>query len=153
MTVRCGARSGSGWTGGIRRHLRGSLRLALALASAVLLTAACGEDAPQPGEIQVVVSDGLALGGAVVELSGEGLLGVTGPPGVRVLARPISVQGTKAFPRLRVVAIQETPGPLTLTVQVADRAASLVAATLVEASDGDDRLVPASLLPRIRVLR
>ena len=139
--------------GGVPDLLRRGARLTLALLSATLLTAACGDDTPEPGEIRVVVSESFVLGGAVVELAGEGLLGVSGPPGVSVVARTVAVDGTKAFQRFRVVAIQETPGPLSFTVQVADRAAPLVAATLVEASDADDRLVPASLLPPIRVLR
>lgn len=130
-----------------------ALRRGVAWLGVVWVLAACGDDGPEAGEIRVVVSEETALGGAVVELSGEGLLGVRGAPGTTVLARPVANPGAKALPRLRVVAIQDTPGPLTLVVEVADRSAPLVGATLVEASDADDRLLPPFLLPEIQVLR
>ncbi len=127
----------------------------VALAATVLAFAAtaCGDDQPQVGELRIVVSETTAVGGAVLELSGEGLLDVRGPPGVSVVARSLDIEGSKALPRLRVVAIQETPGPLALTVDVADRDAPLPGATLVQASGVDNALIPTSILPDPQVLR
>lgn len=139
--------------GGTPDRVSASGRGAAALAVSLLVFAACGDDQPTPGEVRLVVSQNMAVGGAVIELSGEGLLGVRAAPGVSVVARTVSDPGSKTLPRLRVVAIQETPGPLSLIVDVADRDAPLPGATLVQASGVDDALIPASILPEPQVLR
>jgi hypothetical protein len=125
--------------------------MALAVA-ALMWTAACGDDPPGPGVVEVVVSDTLALGGAVVELSGEGLLGVQTQPGVSIVFRSLPGSGG-ALPRLRVVAIREVPGPLRFTVDIARADAPLPEAVLIQASDRDDALLPGFLLPELQLRR
>ena len=134
-------------------RLRCLARVGGMLASVVLFFAACGDDSALPGDFRLVVSEELALGGALLELSGEGVLGVRGPPGVVLATGSVPGEGSKSLPRLRVLAIQETPGPLTLIVELEDRDAPLIGAVLVQASGVDDTLIPPGLLPQIQVVR
>jgi hypothetical protein len=123
------------------------------LAGVTLLLGACGDDPPGPEELRLVTTDTVVLGAAVIELSGEGIVGVRGPAGVDVVYSPIDGDGEKSLPRVRVVAILDTPGTLTLTVDVARAGAPLPGATVIQASGPDDALLRPAQLPEVRVLR
>lgn len=123
------------------------------MAAALALFTACGDDPAGPEELRLVTADSVAVGGAVIELTGEGLVEVRGPAGVEVLTLPIGPAGERTLPKLRVVAILETPGPLALTVEVAQAGRPLPGATLIQASGPDDALLLRTRLPEIRLLR
>jgi hypothetical protein len=114
---------------------------------------ACGDDPAGPEELSLEMVAPVAVGGALLELSGENILEVRGPAGVEITTLPIRAEGEKALPRLRVLAILETPGPLNLTVVVAEAGAPVPGATLLQASGPDDALLLSSRLPAIRVVR
>ncbi|HSM03518.1 MAG TPA: hypothetical protein VK858_02805 [Longimicrobiales bacterium] len=122
---------------------------ALCLLPGVL--AACSGDDPGPGVVELVVSGDVPLGGVVVELTGEGLMGVQERPGLTAAFR--ALPGSGGVPRARIVAVQATAGPLLLRVDVARAGGTLPTAAVIEAADGDDALLPGFALPSIEVRR
>ena len=132
------------------RRRRGGRALILALGAGLVL-AACSEDDPGPGVIEVVVGGEAPVGGVVVELVGEGILGVQTRAGLTAAIQTRTVSG--AQPEVRIVAIQEVPGPLILRLDVSRAGAPLPTATVVQASSEDDALLPGYALPEIQVRR
>ncbi len=131
-----------------RRRVGRSLALVLC---AGLALGACSEDDPGPGVIEVVVGGEVPVGGVVVELVGDGILGVQNRAGITVAMQTRTVSG--AQPQVRIVAIQDVPGALTLRLDVARAGAPLPTATVVQASSEDDALLPGYALPEIQVRR
>ena len=138
---------------GSARRVPGFRPAVALMAGVTFLLGACGDDPPGPEELRLVTADNVVVGAAVIELSGEGIVGVRGPAGVDVVSSPVADEGEKALPRVRVVAILDTPGTLTLTVDVARAGAPLPGATLIQASGPDDALLRPAQLPEVRVLR
>jgi hypothetical protein len=133
----------------IRRY-GGGPALVLGLAAGLVL-GGCSEDDPGPGVIEVVVGAEVPVGGVVVELVGDGILGLQSRAGVTAALQTRTVSG--AQPEVRIVAIQEVAGPLILQLDVARSGSALPTARVVQASSGDDVLLPAYALPDIQVRR
>ena len=131
-----------------RRRVGRALVLAL---GAGLVLGACSEDDAGPGVIEIVVGGEIPVGGVVVELVGDGILGVQNRAGLTAAMETRTVSG--AQPEVRIVAVQEVPGPLILRLDVARAGASLPTATVVQASSEDDALLPGYALPAIQVRR
>lgn len=123
------------------------------VAALTLFLGACGEDPPGPEELRLVTVDSVTLGAVLLELSGEGIVAVRGPSGVEVVSAPVGSEDAKSLPRVRVLAILDTPGTLTLTVEVARAGEPLPGATVIQASGPDDVLLRPGQLPEVRVLR
>lgn len=114
------------------------LRLPLLAAALLLVGAVACDDDQGPGTIRVEISGPIPLGAVAVELVGGS------PEGVRPLAdgwvegQALTSGGAGAY---RIVAIQTTPGPVLLEVEVADLDDPLPQVTILEAVDAQDRLV------------
>lgn len=118
---------------------RARRRTGARVSSALLLAAAlagCGDDPSGPGSVDLVVTGPVPLGAAVVELVGEGVRGIEQPAVGWAELVPVAPSGTT--PVHRLILIQEEPGDLRIRVEVADVAAPLPTATIVEASDQAD---------------
>ncbi len=123
-------------TGRGRLRLVGALALALPLA---VLTSACSDDPSGPGTVDLIVRADVALGAAVVELMGAGVVGVEQPAVGWVELVPMAVSGST--PVHRLVVVQDAPGELHLRVRVADVAGLLPTVTVIEAADQSDALL------------
>ncbi|RMH12659.1 MAG: hypothetical protein D6701_13250 [Gemmatimonadetes bacterium] len=104
----------------------------LGVAAALLVAAACGDGGPSgPGNLEASVDGGsLALGAAVIQVTGQGITGFGGAGGTRVFSNQT---GPTTH---RVVVVGQTPGRLNFTIAVEDRGAGLPTLAVVEAVDG-----------------
>lgn len=119
--------------------------LALALLAPLAL-AACGDDGPSgPGILEATVTppEGLALGAAALQISGEGIQGIREAGDTRLF---VSSVGATDY---RVVLVDPTPGELAFDVEVDDVGAAPPSATLTSAADGDNQ--PVMQLGEVRV--
>lgn len=114
---------------------------ALALAAILGTLAACDSGPSGPGtlEARLSVPEGLVAGGAVVEVEGPSLRGVTASGSTRVFSARIEGTTGRAF---RVVLVGPDDGaPLRFGLEVADVEAVPPEARVVELVDADNRPV------------
>jgi len=129
---------------------RGGLtRLLLTLATTVF-AAACGDGDTGPGVVrmEVVPPASVDAGGAVVELTGPGILGVEPLGDVRVYGVPHPAGGD----RWRVVVVGGASGPLLFGVRLEDSGRRPQGA-VVEAVDRANRSVPGITAFQLRAAR
>lgn len=118
-------------------NARGWMRRTV-LTALVAALAACGDDGPSgPGTVGVEITGDLALGAVTVDLVGTGIEGASVGAGDWVAStdRPDGV---------RVVAVSREGGTIRFAVQVADLAAPLPTATVVQASTANGIVLPST---------
>lgn len=123
--------------------MRGRVRW-LGLVLALAGTGACGDGDDGPGALLVTVEMPAGrVGAAVLELTGEGLLGVESTGSARAIGR------TTASGTLRIVVAAIGAQPPVVRVPVVNRNAALPLAAVLEASDASD--LPLSGVGQIQV--
>lgn len=120
------------------------------LAVALLLAVACSDDDSGPGAVTVSLDGPVPLGGAVVEITGPGIQGVSLPAQGWVEWSPVSTGANEA---VRVLVLVERPGELAFRVQLRDLAAPPRAVRVLDAVDGSNRPVADPTAIRTRVGR
>lgn len=133
-------------SGVIGRGRAWGVGLALALA-----VSGCSDDPAGPGTVDLAIRGPVPLGAAVVELVGAGIEGVEQPAQGWAELVPMPPDGST--PVHRLVVIQERPGELAVRLRVADVESVLLAATVVEASDQADAVLPSLSGVEVRVRR
>lgn len=114
--------------------------LTLLATLALVSVAACGDDGPSgPGSLDGLVRGAQPLGAVVLDVRGDGIVGFEEQPGTRVFSAATDATGTSH----RVVLVGEAAGALGFRVRVEDRGGPAPTATVVAASDGEDRTVSA----------
>lgn len=121
----------------VRRPLR-----ALAAAAGLALGSAGCDGPGGPGTLRATIrSPHGPEGAAVVELRGEGITGVSGAAGTRVLSAPVpgAETGKSRLVTYRAVVVHPAGGELRFTVDVADVGAPSPGATVLEVVDPENR--------------
>jgi hypothetical protein len=114
-------------------------RLVLLVGTALTL-AACDPGPSGPGDLTgFVETPGPVLGGAVLEVVGKGITGVSGSGGTQVFFAPTGAEGT-----YRVVLLAQTPGQLQFRVAVQDRGAKKPAVSFVGVVNESNLPLPAT---------
>ncbi|MEZ4417520.1 MAG: hypothetical protein R3E10_17330 [Gemmatimonadota bacterium] len=97
-------------------------------------TSGCGEEVAGPGHVRVSFeSQGVEVGAALVELTGEGILGVEGAGASRAVGFELPGGGW------RVVVTSRTGEPPSFRIPVVDRRAPLPVGVLIQAVDVQNR--------------